>query len=241
MSIEYHHRWFSPILNTEVNVLSFGEKGLPVIVFPTSKGRYYEAKDQGLIGAAASFLDQGLVKIYCVDSMDAMSWYNKGTHPSERLRAHKSYDLMVSEELIPFCRSESNITRIAVAGCSFGAFHATNFAFRHPRVVKYVISMGGLFDAKFLLDGYYDDNVYYNSPLDFLPDAHSPFFRDMFVFLGTGRHDMYWDANEKFAAILRQKEIPHWLDVRGDSGHGRAAWTEMFPHYISLLNSPQLF
>jgi esterase/lipase superfamily enzyme len=39
-----------------------------------------------------------------------------------------------------------NVGRVATAGCSFGGYHATNFAFKHPDVVKYVFNMGASFD-----------------------------------------------------------------------------------------------
>ena len=66
-------------------------------------------------------------------------------------------------------------------------------------------NMGAAFDIKSQLDGYYDDNVYFNNPLDFIPQADGNLFRDLHVVLGTGTHDMCWDANEKMAAILKEK------------------------------------
>jgi len=95
--------------------------------------------------------------------------------------------------------------------------------------------MGAAFDIKDQMDGYYDDNVYFNNPPDFIPNSQSPFYHDMFVVLGTGTRDMCWDANEKMAGILRAKEINHWLDVRQDHPHDWPAWREMFPHYLSLI------
>jgi esterase/lipase superfamily enzyme len=34
-----HHRWFSPALGREMELLVFGHSGARVIVFPTSQGR----------------------------------------------------------------------------------------------------------------------------------------------------------------------------------------------------------
>lgn len=232
---EHLHRWFSPNLSMDVEVLAFGTRGYPVILFPTSLGRYYENKDFKLIDSVAWFIDEGLVKIYCVDGFDRLSWYNKDIHPSERVKNHIWYDLMLLHELVPLAQRETGVPRVATAGCSFGGYHATNFAFRHPEVVKYVFTMGAAFDIKSQLDGYYDENVYFNNPMDFLPQAENPAFHDMNIVLGTGTHDMCWDANEKMAAILRQKGIQHWLDVRQDSPHDWPAWREMFPHYLSLI------
>jgi len=41
MNREYH-RWFSPALNRDMEMLIFGHAGARVLVFPTSLGKYYE-------------------------------------------------------------------------------------------------------------------------------------------------------------------------------------------------------
>ena len=232
---EHYHRWYSTSLNREMEVLAFGTRGYPVLLFPTSMGRFHENKDFGLLDSVAWFVDEGLVKIYCPDSIDSLSWYNRNIHPSQRVMNHIWYDQYLLTELVPLMQRETGVPRIATAGCSFGGYHATNFAFRHPEVVKYVFNMGSAFDIKDQVDGYYDDNVYFNNPPDFIPHAQSPHFSDMFVVLGTGTHDMCWDANEKMAAIFRQKGIAHWLDVRQEAQHDWPAWRQMFPHYLSLI------
>ena len=207
MPHEHYHKWYSPRLSRDIEVLAFGTHGYPVILFPTSMGHYYENKDFKLIESASWFIDNGFVKIYCVDGIDEMSWYNKSIHPADRVRNHIWYDLMILEELVPLAQRETGVSRVATAGCSFGGYHATNFGFRHPEVTKYIFNMGAAFDIRDQLDGYYDDNVYFNNPPDFMPQAQNPFFDDMFVILGTGTHDMCWDANVKMAGILEQQRV----------------------------------
>jgi esterase/lipase superfamily enzyme len=85
------------------------------------------------------------------------------------------------------------------------------------------------------VDGHYDDHVYFNNPMDFIPNAQSDYFWDMFVVLGTGTRDMCWNANERMAEILRNKGINHWLDVRPYAEHDWPVWKQMFPHYLSLI------
>ncbi len=232
---EHHHKWYSPSLSRDVDVLSFGTKGYPVILFPTSMGRYYENRDFKLIDSVAWYVDNGLVKIYCPDGIDRDSWYNKKIHPADRVKNHIWYDLMLFNELVPLAQRETGVTRVATAGCSFGGYHATNFGFKHPEVVKYIFNMGASFDIKSQLDGFYNDDAYFNNPPDFIPDSQNPFFNDMFVVLGTGTHDMCWNANEQMAAILRKKGINHWLDVRQEKNHDWPVWREMFTHYLSLI------
>jgi esterase/lipase superfamily enzyme len=232
---EQYHRWYSPSLSRDIEVLAFGTRGYPIMLFPTSMGHYYENKDFKLIDSVAWFVEEGLVKIYCPDGIDSSSWYNKGIHPAQRVTNHMWYDNFLLTELVPLMQRETGVGRIATAGCSFGGYHATNFAFKHPEVVKYVFNMGAAFDIKDQLDGYYDDNVYFNNPPDFISNAENRYYNDMFVVLGTGTHDMCWSANEHMASIFRHKGIHHWLDVRHNAPHDWPAWREMFPHYLSLI------
>ncbi len=232
---EHYHRWYSPSLSRDIEVLAFGTRGYPVMLFPTSMGHFTENKDFKLIDSVAWFVEEGLVKIYCPDGIDSSSWYNKSIHPSKRVINHMWYDQFLLTELVPLMQRETGVGRVATAGCSFGGYHATNFAFKHPEVAKYVFNMGAAFDIRGQLDGYYDENVYFNNPPDFIPNAQNEYFNDMFVTLGTGTHDMCWSANENMASILRNKGINHWLDVRQNAPHDWPAWREMFPHYLSMI------
>ena len=70
--------------------------------------------------------------------------------------------------MVPLVRARNAWGDLAVTGCSFGGYHSVNFALRHPELVDYCVSMGGAFDIHQFMDGYYDDNCYFNCPPDFL-------------------------------------------------------------------------
>src|SRR5207248_8436588 len=68
---ERYIKWYTPWLSREFEMLVFGDKrGLPLVLFPTSGARYYENKDFGLVGAIASYVDNGKVTVYCPDGID---------------------------------------------------------------------------------------------------------------------------------------------------------------------------
>ena len=113
-------------------MLVFGHAGFPVILFPTSKGRYYEYKDFKLIESARHLIDAGRIKIYCPDSVDEMSWYNYSIHPADRVKTHIGYENVILRDVIPFAKYETGQLKVAVGGCNFGGYHAANIAFRHP-------------------------------------------------------------------------------------------------------------
>jgi esterase/lipase superfamily enzyme len=233
---ENYHRWYSPAIGRDMDLLVFGHSGQPVILFPTSKGSYYENKDMGLIGSVEWFIDNGKVKIYCPGSFDAESWYNKSVHPSVRAYNHTLYDRLILEEVVSRAQNETGHAQVATAGCSFGGYHAVNFAFRHPSVCNYCFPMSGAFDMRQFLDGYYDDTVYYNNPMDYIPSDNDPDLWKMGIVLGTAEFDSCRGDNEQLSEILNRKNIQHWLDIRPNANHDWPVWKEMFPQYLSLMD-----
>jgi len=236
MNREYRKN-YSHELGRDMEALVFGHAGQPLLVFPTSMGRFFEYEDRGMIQALAGKIDAGQLQVFCVDSVDGESWYNKGAHPGARVWRHVQYERYVLQEFVPFLKWKNWSPQIAVTGCSFGGYHALNFAMRHPDLVGCMVSMGGAFDIKQFLDGYYDDNCYFNNPPDYLLNMSDEWFlswyRQMRIVLATGEWDMCMDQNVKMAHILGTKGIAHWLDVWGDhTGHDWPWWQRMAEKYF---------
>src|SRR3954454_4789437 len=101
MNREYH-KWFSHDLQRDMELLVFGHHGAPVLVFPTSQGRFFEYEDRGMVNALAEHLEQGWIQLICVDSVDAESWYCTWAHPAGRIFRHMQYEAYVLQEVVPF-------------------------------------------------------------------------------------------------------------------------------------------
>jgi len=236
MNREYH-RAYSQELHRDIEALVFGHAGTPLLVFPTSRGRFFEYEDRGVIGVLAPKIEHGELQVFCPDAVDNESWYNKGVHPRVRVLRHLQYERYLLHEFLPFIRWKNQTPRLAVTGCSFGGYHAVNFALKHPDVVTHCVSMSGAFDIHQFLDGYYDNDCYFNNPPDFLPNMSDDWFlsryRQMKIVLGSADWDICLDQNVKFSAILNGKAIPHWLDVWGDnSKHDWPLWLRMAGKYF---------
>lgn len=232
---EDYKKWHSPTLGKEFEMVVYGHYGTPVIVFPTTMGRFFESRDFKLIESARHLIEEGKVKIYCVDSVDKLSWYNKRVHPAERVRNHIWYDKFIADEVINGIRHAYGIHKVVVAGASFGGYHAANFAFRHPDMVSHLISMSGSFDIRSFLDGHYDDNVYFNNPVDYLKGNNNSELWNLKITLGFGEWDICKDANLVLSRILNDKGMSHWLDEHRWAEHDWPLWRRMFPHYLSSL------
>jgi esterase/lipase superfamily enzyme len=236
MTREYH-KWFSPRLNRDMELLVFGHAGIPLLVFPTSMGRFYDYEDRHMLDPVRDKYENGQLQAFCVDSVDAESWYNKAVHPAQRAARHVEYDQYLVHELVPFIRARSASSELIVTGCSFGGYHSVNFALRHRDLVTGCVSMGGAFDIHQFLNGYYDENCYYNCPPDFLPNLSDSWFLDRYhrmkIVLATGEADICLGENRRLSEIMTKKAIPHWLDVWGNgTGHDWPWWQQMAAKYF---------
>src|SRR5271155_1766205 len=103
-----YHKWFSPSLGRDMEMLVFssdgGHAGLPAVVFPTSCGRFFEFEDRGMVDAIRGEIDAGRVQLFCVDSVDAESWYNRNVAPRWRIARHMQYEDYVMQEVLPLVR-----------------------------------------------------------------------------------------------------------------------------------------
>ena len=114
-----YQRWYSPRLNREMELLVVGHAGAPVLVFPTSMGRFYEWEDRGMLELLRWQVDQGWLQFFCVDSVDAESWYCRWAHPGGRAYRQTQYDDYLYHEVLPLVRHQNrNPFLIAVGATS---------------------------------------------------------------------------------------------------------------------------
>jgi esterase/lipase superfamily enzyme len=237
MNREYH-QWQSPSLGRKMEILVFGHGGTPLLVFPSSGGRFYDYEDRGMVEALRGSLEGGRTQLFCVDSVDAESWYNYGAHPRERVTRHMAFERYILGEVLPFIGGKNHAGRLAVTGCSFGGYHAVNLALRHPDLVDACMSLGGAFDIKQFIAGYYDSDCYFNNPVDFLPDLTDRWYLDLYrtkvsFILATGERDICLGDNVRLAHVLREKGVPVLLDVWGDgTGHDWPWWQRMIAKFV---------
>ena len=135
-----------------MEMLVFGHSGIPLLVFPSSLGRYFEWEDFGMIKSLADKIEAGHNRVVCVDSIDGESFYNKNVHPQVRIRRHQQYEDYIVNEVVPFIQHLTGQSFIISSGASFGAYHAANFAFKHPHLFGKLVALSGAYDIKSFMD-----------------------------------------------------------------------------------------
>lgn len=227
---------YSGSLGRDMEMLVFGHAGARVVAFPNSLGRFYDWEDRGLVSALSDHLDRGWIQLFCLDSIDAESWYNEAIPAHDRAVRQTQYDQYIRNEVIPFSLGLNSNPFLTVTGASFGAYHAVNFAFRHPEGVGRLLAMSGYYDMKRFTDGYTDDEVYYNNPCEFLPNEHDlgrlEAFQKIDIILATGKADFSCANNTYLSGILWSKNIWHALRIWDGSAHDWPYWQQMLKLYI---------
>jgi esterase/lipase superfamily enzyme len=221
-----------------MELLVFGHAGAPVIVFPTSMGRFYQYEDSGMIDALQDRLENGWIQLYCIDSADSESWYNYDAPPWHRIQRHMVYDRYVTDEVVPFIRSRNSNDFLITTGCSFGGYHAVNYGLRHPEVIRKIIGMSGRYNMHNYLGDFSNDDVYYNVPMDFIGGLgegdYANHLRGQEINLVVGEWDLPVCMNEsiQLSELLYLKNIPNNLDIWGQQEHDWPYWRQQIRKYL---------
>jgi esterase/lipase superfamily enzyme len=215
-----------------MEMLRFGSRGLPLLVFPTSMGRFYQWEDFGMVGELASRIEDGHLQLWCVDSVDGESWYATGAAPADRVRRHLAYESYIVDQVLAGL-PESPVT----TGTSFGAFHSVILCLRHPERFRGWIAMSGVYDTSRWLDGHNDDLTYFTNPLAFLPGLRDerylePLRRMDFKIVATGSEDPNLKDCVTLTEDLHDKDVHARLDIWPGWQHDWPYWKEMIRTYV---------
>ncbi|HEY0080674.1 MAG TPA: alpha/beta hydrolase-fold protein [Pyrinomonadaceae bacterium] len=237
-------KWFSHNLEREMPLVAYGHAGYPLLMLPTAAADYLEYERFLLIDALRPLVDAGRVRPYSINSVNRYSLLNEQASPPLKAELLTRYDRYITEEVLPLIRNDTGDggARPLVTGASLGAFLSANLYFRHPDLLRGVIAMSGSYDVRSYFDGYSDDNVYFNNPMQYLPNLndeyHLPLLRqaDAIVILtGQGAYEAP-NRSRELSAVLRSKGIPHTLDVWGhDVDHDWPWWRKMLPYWLDKL------
>nr|WP_246674484.1 hypothetical protein [Mesorhizobium sp. B4-1-3] len=174
MDVSYH-KGHARNLGRDMEYKRYGHAGRPVVVFPTSQGRFYQFEDSGGVAALGEFIDTGRIQLFTLDGIDTESFFDKHADAAHRIARHEAYFRYVREEALPELQAvaaKSNGGRTLkplFCGCSMGGYHSSNFVFRFPELASGVISLSGVYSARDFFGRALEGNIYFNSPLDYLP------------------------------------------------------------------------
>ncbi len=236
----YLSSWHSPALNREMPIAMYGHYGFALLLVPTASADYLEYERFKLIESIQPFIESGKLKLFSVNSINSESWMNYSMDPRDKIMRHKQWNDYIYQEVIPFIRTHTSPeTPIYIAGASFGALHSANLFFNRPDLFSGCICMSGVYDLTEYTRGYYDEDVYFNSPMHFMPNLTDHHIleqirksRHIHLFSGSGSYEDP-DSARRFAQILYEKGIWYELDIWGPEWpHEWSTWRYMLPVYL---------
>jgi esterase/lipase superfamily enzyme len=233
--------WFSPRLYKSMEIVTYGHYGFPLLLFPTAAADFLEYERFYVIDVLKEFIEAGKVKVFSINSINRESWLNRSVHPKYMAIRQVEYNGYITEEVVPYIwNSCQGRIGIITAGASLGAFHCANQLFRRPDLFDGMIAMSGSYDIRgYYKSDYYDENIYFNNPVDYLPqltgDNYLSLLRQkqhIHIITGQGSYENP-EASRRLSAILSNKGIPHELDTWGyDMPHDWPTWRAMIRYYV---------
>ena len=224
-------------------LLAYGYYGRPLLAFPSEQGPAWQYEERGMIAAIEPLLEAGRVKAYCVESYDSASWHAHDLPLEERARRHGVYEDWVVNRVVPWIHDDcAGATETIVTGCSFGAYHAANFALKRADLFPLALCQSGVYDVSVVGSGERGDAVYFSNPVDYvahLDGDHLEWLRgrvSLLLVCGQGQWEDTTGALEstkQFAHLLGEKGIRVELDLWGhDVSHDWPSWRVQLAHHL---------
>ena len=240
--------WFSPSLQRDMNVKVYGNTGLPLLIFPTQNAMSDNFENFGMIDTLSYEIENENIQLFCVDTVDSESWSNVSGDKNWRAQRQEQYFHYIIDEVIPFIKNTNISGKLPiVVGCSLGGLHASILFFRKPELFGGMLALSGSYDAKFFFDGWLNQTLYENSPIDFLAnmwEAHPKIEvynqKKIILCVGQGRWE---EEGRRTTAIMRDifnaKHINAWVDFWGfDVDHDWVWWKKQIIYFLPhLLNA----
>ena len=232
--------WYSPALGQDMPIVSYGEYGFALLLVPTAGADYLEYERFQLIESLAPFINGGKMKVFSVNSVNKESWLNNEMEGAHKAIRHNQFNQYIFDEVIPFIKTNTSAeTPIIIGGASFGALHSMNLFLKRPDLLDGVIAMSGVYDLTEYTKGFYDDQVYFNSPAHYIPNLGDEWYlnnirKSKHIHILTGSGDFEDpQGSRNISWVLNEKGIPHELDIWGKEWkHDWPTWRAMLPHYL---------
>lgn len=229
-------KWRSPSLGKDMELAVYGKSGTPIIGIPTRGATYKQWIEFGMSDSISYQLENGFNQLFILSSIDNEALLNENASPEQRIVRQQQYESFIAEEVVPFIKDQNSIEYIIIAGVDFGGYHAITTALKYPEAFGKAIGISGIYDIRPFMDGYYDDDVYYSNPMDFVPNLNKKSLLDKVqeidFRLVSYERDKRIDDAVRMDNVMRMKFLDHNLDVWSDEGDEWKLWPQMLKTHI---------
>ena len=225
--------WYSSRLGLDMPIVSYGDRGHPLLIYPTAQADFLENErfllDQ--VDRAPHLRRPGAGLLHRQHQPLRLDEPQRvrprgGAAPGALLRATSRRRWCPTSAA---CSSNPR-ARVGVTGASFGAFHAANQFFRRPDLFDTLIAMSGFYDLEpDYTDGLRDDDVYFNNPVSYLANMERTDTLDLL------RHEHARSTSSPARARTRRRTLlAAALGAALDEGHPAQ------PRHVGPRRGPRL-
>ena len=100
--VKEHISWYSERLQRDMSIRIYGDKGTPVLVFPTQDAMSDNFENFGMIDTLSGYLNEGRIQLFCVDTVDTETWSNVWGDKGWRANRQEAYYNYIVAEVLPF-------------------------------------------------------------------------------------------------------------------------------------------
>lgn len=236
---------YSDRLHRAMGIKIYGHYGVPVLAFPCQNKGNDDFYHHGMIDALAPLIEAGRMKLYCLATNDDASVSDESWDHGKAAYELEQYHHYLVQEALPFVyQKQGGFCLPLLIGASMGGSHAANNFFRRPDLFDGFLALSCSFDLARCFDGYFDDNIYNNSPVHYLQNLplDHPYIdlynqRKMHAVVGDGsfehlvRYTYHW-----LQGIVEEKGIRvnfHYWDE--NSVHDWSSWRYQMPFFLDML------
>lgn len=249
MEIQYEKQ-YSWQLGRDMEFKIYGHAGKVMLYIPCQNGRFFDFENFKMLDKMRPWIEAGRLQVFSVDTLDSETWSNQWGDCRRRIERHEQWINYLVQEIVPQMmarareRNQEENPKCMTFGTSLGAMHAANLFFRFPDIFDMGLALSGVYDAHFAFGDYMDDLVYLNSPVDSLKNMpwdhpYMELYRRsrMIICVGQGAwEDELLIGTRKLDAVLKEKQIPVWVDFWGyDVCHDWDWWYRQVDYYLPKL------
>src|SRR4029079_16478960 len=98
--------WFSPKLQTQMQLVAYVHGGPPLLMFPTAAADYLEYERFYLVDAIKPFIEAGKLRVYSINSVNRYSLLNEKMPSHLKAELLTRYDRYITDEVLPLIRND---------------------------------------------------------------------------------------------------------------------------------------
>lgn len=234
----------SKSVGDDIDLIVYGEKGYPVIVFQTQNSPATNYEDFGMVDELSSYINDGKIQLFSVGNIDAESWMATDKDKSKRSQRQEDYFKFVTDEMVPYVHERNNSElRPLTTGCALGATHAAIAVMRRPDLFQGCIALSGVYRTSFYYGDWMDSNLYLNDiivSLRNLPQDH-PYVnlynhRQLVFCVGQGAWEDGIDDLRTLDSEFKRLGIQAWCDFWGfDVNHDWPWWKKQIQYFLPIV------